>query len=96
MGKPDDKLIALVARAHVWSEQLVSGTCGSINEIAALNGIHASDVGRHLQLAFLAPDIVEAIFAGNQPIELTAQHLRRIGTLPLQWDRQRRQLGIQA
>jgi hypothetical protein len=43
-----------------------------------------------------APDIVEAILAGRQPIELTAERFRRIGALPLEWDRQRRLLGFPA
>jgi site-specific DNA recombinase len=43
-----------------------------------------------IRLAFLAPDIVEAIIQGNRPPELTAQTLitRRID-LPLQWQAQK-------
>ena len=48
------------------------------------------------QLAFLAPDIVEAILAGRQPVEFTANRIRRVGTLPLDWDDQRRRLGFTA
>lgn len=88
------KLVTLVSRAHLWSEQMFSGTAGSLNEIAARNGVHPSDLGRDLQLAFLAPDIVEAILDGRQPVDITAQRLRRIGALPLAWDRQRRVLGF--
>ena len=62
----------------------------SIQGIAYRDGIDASDVGRSIQLAFLAPDIVETILAGRQPVELTAKRLKRIGALPLEWDRQRR------
>jgi hypothetical protein len=41
-----------------------------------------------LPLAFLAPDIVEAILKGRQPIELTAARLMRIRDLPLSWAEQ--------
>ena len=43
-----------------------------------------------IRLAFLAPEIVEAIIQGNHPPELTAQTLitRRID-LPLSWQAQK-------
>ncbi len=93
---PDNYLIALVARAHRWFDQLARGEIGSILEIAQREGADPSDVGRNIRLAFLAPDIVEAILAGRQPVELTARRLRRMGALPLEWDRQRSFLGFSA
>ena len=96
VAAPDRNLFALVAQARRWFDQLAGGEVGSIQEIARRDGIDASDVGRNIQLAFLAPDIVEAILAGRQPVELTARNLRRIGALPLEWDRQRRLLGFPA
>ena len=93
---PDNKLITLLSRAHRWFDELTGGEAASVREIARREGNDASDVCRSIQLAFLAPDIVEAIFAGRQPVELTPRHLKRIGTLPLEWDRQRRLLGFPA
>ena len=93
---PDRNLITLVAQARRWFDQLAGGEVGSIQEMARRDGIDASDVGRNIQLAFLAPDIIETILAGRQPVELTARRLRRIGALPLEWDRQRRLLGFPA
>ncbi len=88
--------IALVAQARRWFDRLTGGDVGSIQEIARRDGIDASDIGRNIQLAFLAPDIVEAILVGRQPVELTARRHRRIGALPLEWDRQRLLLGFPA
>ena len=51
------------------------------------------DVSRSLQLAFLAPDLVEAILDDTQPIALTAERLKRAGELPLLWDEQRARLS---
>jgi DNA invertase Pin-like site-specific DNA recombinase len=93
---PNEKLIGVLLQAHRWIDQLASGEIGSVGEIAGRDGIDASDVGRTMQLAFLAPDIAEAILDGRQPVELTARRLKRIGTLPLSWDRQRRRLGLTA
>jgi hypothetical protein len=41
-----------------------------------------------MRLAFLAPQIVEAIIAGNQPPELTAEALAKRIDLPLLWTAQ--------
>ncbi|MBE0532630.1 MAG: hypothetical protein IH626_17540 [Rhodospirillales bacterium] len=51
-------------------------------------------VGRLLPLAFLAPDIVESILAGNQPVDLTAEVLLRRTDLPLAWTDQKALLGF--
>ncbi len=80
-GGPDVLKWQVVERASIYARR---------------DGIDASDVGRNIQLAFLAPDIVEAILAGRQPVELTARRLRRIGALPLEWNHQRRLLGFPA
>ena len=42
-----------------------------------------------------APDIVESILRGRQPVELTVLRLKRIG-LPLSWIEQRRLLGFES
>jgi hypothetical protein len=96
LAAPDRNLISLVAQAHQWIETLATGDSEGVQEIAKRDGIDPSDVGRILQLAFLAPDIVDAILAGRQPIDLTAKRLKRIGTLPMDWDSQRRVLGFSA
>lgn len=51
-------------------------------------------MSRVLPLAFLAPDIVEAIIDGQQPVELTVTALRRGPELPASWDAQRRMPGF--
>ena len=88
------RLISLVADAHKWWRLIVDGKVNSINEIGALEGIDPSDVGRSLQLAFLAPVIVEAIVLGRHPVELTTQNLRRHSALPFAWEQQSRLLGF--
>jgi site-specific DNA recombinase len=47
-----------------------------------------------MRLAFLAPDIVEAIAAGHQPPELTAEALAERLELPVLWTAQEEALGI--
>ena len=51
-------------------------------------------MSRVLTLAFLAPDIVEAVVDGTHPADVTAEALRRLSNLPMNWDAQRRLLGM--
>ncbi len=45
-------------------------------------------------LAFLAPDIVEAILEGRQPPEVNLELLTGTGGIPQSWDEQRRLYGL--
>jgi site-specific DNA recombinase len=93
-GQTDQALLRAVARAHCWFDDLVSGRCGSMVEIARRNGVGKQYVSRLIRLAFLAPEMVERIVAGRQPPELTAQALRaRHFDIPVDWAAQKRALG---
>ena len=63
-------------------------------EIAERERVGSRYVRRLLRLAFLAPDIVEAIAAGDQPPELTAEGLAERIDLPLLWTAQEKAVGI--
>jgi site-specific DNA recombinase len=52
-------------------------------------------VRAHRPLAFLAPEIVEAVVTGTQPADLTATKLVRRIDLALDWKAQKRQLGFE-
>ena len=65
-----------------------------MNDVAKANPFPASEVSRILPLAFLAPDIVGSILAGSQPVSLTAERLKRLTALPLDWADQRKLLGF--
>ncbi len=88
---PDAKLVALLADAHRWVDDLAQGRAVSVRDLARQNNRDTSEVCRTLPLAFLAPDIVKVVLDGRQPLDLTAHQLKRIG-LPLRWEDQRRQL----
>ena len=91
---PDPALVRLITRAHRWNKMLATGEAGSLQELSAKAGIDRSEIGRVLQLAYLAPDITEAILDGRQPSELTAHRLKRMAGLPLDWTEQRKTLGF--
>ena len=90
----DKKLVTLIAEAHRWIDDLAQGRAVSVRDLARLHHRDVGEVSRTLPLAFLTPDIVEAILGGRQPIDLTPRSLKRIGALPWRWDEQRRRLGF--
>jgi hypothetical protein len=59
---------------------------------ADLVGITRRYIRRLVNLAFLSPQLVEAILQGRQPAELTATRLTELD-LPLDWTEQRRLLA---
>jgi site-specific DNA recombinase len=89
---PVSSLLKAVARGRQWHEWIVTGEVSSKRGIAKRLGLTERYVGRILECAFLAPDIVEAILEGRQPTDLTFQKLTR--KLPLSWVEQRQQLGF--
>ena len=91
----DLALVKAVARAHRWFDELSSGKARSLAALAAREGLSVRYVGRLIRLAFLAPEIVEAIVAGRQPATLTAEALTRRIELPLSWSSQRTALNLQ-
>ena len=91
----DAKLVALISKAHDWLERLTSGRCDSVQAIAQQEQIATvAYVMRVIHLAFLAPDIVQAIVRGEQPMEVTVDRLMRMGPLPMAWEDQRELLGM--
>ena len=92
--KPDPALIKAVVRAHRWFDDLVSGRARSLGDIAKAEGVSDRYVSHLMPLAFLAPEIVEAILAGTQPVDLTAETLTRRTELPLPWAKQKAQMGF--
>ncbi len=91
---PDPGLISLIAQAYSWFAELTTGETPSVRELVKKHGADQGDVSRILSLAFLAPDIVESLLAGSQPIELTVRRMKRLSDLPFSWSDQHRYLGF--
>jgi len=85
-------LIKALTRVHKWKHKLFSGQAPSIYAIANEEGMTERYVGRIIRLAFLAPDIVEAILDGYQPANLELERLMK--GIPIGWHEQRRVLGF--
>ena len=91
----DPKLVGLLAKAQRWFKRLSSGDSPSVLAIAQEHGLATKEVTRVIYLAFLAPDIVQRIVRGEQPIGLGTKKLLAMAPLPLDWGEQRRLLGFE-
>jgi DNA invertase Pin-like site-specific DNA recombinase len=81
--RPDAVLINALRRAHSMVDL-------DARKLPICRNSPATQYGRRLvQLAFLAPDLQEAILSGTQPADLTLEHLIA-QTLPIDWHEQRR------
>jgi ParB-like chromosome segregation protein Spo0J len=80
----DPALIKAIARGRAWFEELAIGHARSLQELAKRDGISRRYIRRLVGLAFLSPQLVEAILQGQQSVELTATRLTELD-LPLDW-----------
>jgi site-specific DNA recombinase len=90
----DLTLIKALVRAHTWFDRLLSGEAKSITEMSRTDNVADRYLGRVMRLAFLAPNITEAILEGRQPRHLSAQQLINMEDLPIDWEEQRDRLGF--
>ena len=88
----DPALIKAIARGRAWFEELAIGRARSLQDLANRDGITRRYIRRLVDVAFLSPELVEAILQGRQPVELTATRLTELD-LPLDWTEQHKLLA---
>jgi len=75
-SRPNPALIKAVARAHVWREKLTSGEARNLRDLAKQAGVSPRYINKIIHLAYISPDLVEAILAGRQPLDMTVENSR--------------------
>ena len=84
--QPDPVLISALRKAHAMLR--------TVRGMPVMDTAPDSPYDRNiLRLAFLAPDIQRAIFAGRQPLDLNLEAVKKI-KIPLAWSQQRKALGF--
>jgi site-specific DNA recombinase len=91
--RTDPALLRALARGHQWFGELAAGTATSTSQIAIREGVSDSYVRHMVPLALLAPAIVESICAGRQGVCLSAERLKVLAGVPIEWDAQQRLLA---
>ena len=93
-AKPDARLVKLLIRTRQFNATLRDSDGVPFAALAKREGVSPSYFTRLVRLAYLAPDITEAILNGRQPRDLTADKLLAHSRLPLGWHQQRTVLGF--
>ena len=91
-SKCDPALIKAIVRGRAWFEELATGRARSLQVLAERDGISRRYIRRLIGLAFLSPELIEAILQGRQPVALTATRLTELD-LPLDWTEQHKLLA---
>ncbi|MCH9051397.1 MAG: recombinase family protein [Proteobacteria bacterium] len=90
--KMDPTLIRGIVRANAWFDGLITGKFKTLRDIANREKLPERYVRRILELAFLSPDITEAVLDGRQPEDMMLEELVAGCNLPLAWPDQGRLL----
>ena len=80
-------LISAIVKSRGWLDRILRGEVSSQRELAATEGYDERYVSRLLPLAFLSPEITEAVLDGKQPEHWSLDTL--LGKVPLDWNEQR-------
>jgi hypothetical protein len=88
--EPDQKMVQTIIRALQWADALTNGSYASVEELAKAAALHPKVIRNELKLAYLAPDIVEAILSGKRDFSLP--DLRDLSALS--WRRQEQALTL--
>jgi site-specific DNA recombinase len=81
-----------VAKALGWNQALLTGKVASMTVLAKQEGVTQRYISHIIKLAFLAPDIIEAIIKGDVPETLSLGTLKQ--GIPQDWQDQRRRFGF--
>lgn len=79
-------------RSLQWNQALLDGEIQSIDALMARDNLNPRQTHRLRKLAFLAPDIMEAVIAGDVPESLSLERLKQ--GFPLDWSAQRTHFGF--
>lgn len=84
-------IVKAVALGRQWLNELVSGQVLNTEALAAREQRSKRSIHMLISLAFVAPDIIEALIAGRLPRGIG---ITRLADLPPSWAVQRKMLGI--
>lgn len=85
-GAIDATLLQNIALGQSWYEDIIAGA--TLQDIAARTRIDTKRIRQMIEIALLAPDLLDDIISGQQPIGLTTEWLKT-HDLPIRWGAQR-------
>ena len=85
--RQDPHVLRAIGRAWGWRRRLESGEVSTLAEIAKSEKLSEQFVGRHIRLAYLAPDVLHGLIVDRRPCSLSIDEL--IDTHSLPWMEQK-------
>jgi site-specific DNA recombinase len=87
VGRPVAAVVKAISRAHDWLGRFERGEVASYHELARAEGFTPGYIRSVMQLAFLAPPLVEAFLDGRRRLRGGVVELLN-DSLPLSWQQQ--------
>ena len=87
-----DALLAAIAKARRWIDDIRLGRVATFAEVAELGAQGERHIRLLAPLAFLSPRIIAAIMDGTAPADLTVTGLAK--ALPYSWAEQEQRIGL--
>ena len=81
-----------VIKALTWNQALITGSAQSLTALAKENNVTQRYVAHLIKLAFLSPDIIQAVLRGEVRVDLSLDRLKK--GFPLDWEAQRKALSF--
>jgi hypothetical protein len=85
-GLPGSHGLRAIARAWKWRRQLEEGEACTLQDIAGREGVSERFIGRMIRLAYLAPEVLEALVVKRRPPAISINEM--IGVAKLPWGEQ--------
>ena len=91
-GQRNAALIKFIAQGRKWYRQITSGEHTTFRSIGKAEGVTERYVARVIRGSLLAPDIIQQVLEGRQPVTLSVQKLKK--PFPSDWTEQRKFFGV--
>jgi hypothetical protein len=78
----DPHVLRAIARAWKWRRQLEEGEASTLQDIAVAEKLSEAYVGRMLRLAYLAPQVLEALVVKRRAPAISINEMVEVVTLP--------------
>ncbi len=80
--RQDPHVLRAIGRAWGWRRRLERGEVSTLAEIAEREELHLSYVSRFIRLAYLSPDVLQAIVIDRRPCRVSLESLAESAVLP--------------
>lgn len=89
--RQDPHVLRAIGRAWGWRRKLERGEVSTLAEIAKAEDLGLSFVSRYVRLAYLSPDMLQALVIERRPCPASLEALTTIAALP--WAEQKKSIS---